>query len=301
MSWQARIVTSALLTGAVYLSLGSGIPASAAGASPPVFADNPSTGWFAYTREFIAPPSGPGPVMGDPKYPRVSNDDFRVTGRQPTLPVADINNPILQPWAREEIRKTNELAISGKPPYSLHANCYPIGVLEFLLDPMTRPMHIVQGPNEVVMVLESFNDVRRIYLSDKHSPNPKPSWYGDSIGHYEGDTLVVDTIGFNDKTMIDGYKTPHTKQLHVVERFHLVDNRKELQVDVHVEDPGAFTTPWNAVQRYRRFELNATKTSNLAVLATPVEGPLNEAICSENPFSLGMGKRTIAEAATPDF
>jgi len=55
------------------------------------------------------------------------------------------------------------------------------------------------------------------------------------------------------------------------------------------------------VQRYRRFELNATKTSKLAVLATPVEGPLNEAICSENPFSLGMGKRTIAEAATPDF
>ena len=137
------------------------------------------------------------------------------------------------------------------PDFSLHASCYPIGVPAFLLVPMTRPMYIVQGPKEVVMILESFNDVRRIYLSDKHSPNVKPSWYGDSIGHYEGDTLVVDTIGLNEKTTIDGFHTPHTKQLHVVERFHLIDGGRTLEVNIHVEDPGAFTMPWNAIQRYR--------------------------------------------------
>ncbi len=303
MSTYARNVMTGLLASAVCFAVGSSVPAIAAGASPPVFAPTPSAGWFAYKREFIAPASGPGPVMQDPAHPHISNDDFRTTGRQPTFPVGDINNPILQPWAKDAVRKYNETVLSGTPVFSLHANCFPIGVLEFLLEPMTRPMHIVQGPKEVVMVLESFNDVRRIYLSDKHSPNVKPSWYGDSIGHYEGDTLVVDTIGLDDRTFIDGFHTPHTKQLHVVERFHLVDSGQTLQVDVHVEDPGAFTTPWNAIQRYRPYEESLRKASPaaLAVLATPEEGPLNEAICAENPFSLGMGERTIAEAKVPDF
>jgi hypothetical protein len=164
-------------------------------------------------------------------------------------------------------------------------------------------MYIVQGPKEVVMILESFNDVRRIYLSDKHSQNVRPSWYGDSIGHYEGDTLVVDTIGLNEKTTIDGFHTPHTKELHVVERFHLVDSGRTLEVNIHVEDPGAFTTPWNAIQRYRGFEQTVSKANvaSLAVLATPEEGPLMEAICAENPNSLGMGARPIPQTSVPDF
>jgi hypothetical protein len=133
--------------------------------------------------------------------------------------------------------------------------------------------------------------------------NLKPSWYGDSIGHYEGDTLVVDTIGFNDKTVVDGFQTPHTAALHTVERFRMVDGGKTLEVNVHVEDPGAFTMPWNAIERYRRFEETASKISvaSLAVLATPDQGPLNEAICAENPNSLGMGARPLPQATTPDF
>jgi hypothetical protein len=169
---------------------------------------------------------------------------------------------------------------------------------------MTRPMYIVQGRKEVVLILESFNDVRHVYLSDKHRADLKPSWYGDSIGHYEGDSLVVDTIGFNDKTVIDQYQTPHTKQLHIVERFHLIDGGKTLQVDVHIEDPGAFTTPWNAIQRFRGFEAVASKKSvaNLAALATPDEGPLMEAICAENPITAdGSGMMPIPEAGKPDF
>ena len=96
---------------------------------------------------------------------------------------------------------------------------------------------------------------RHVYLTDRHSPNVKPSWFGESIGHYEnGDTLVVDTIGLNTRTFVDSYRTPHTEQLHVVERFRIVDGGKALEVNVHVEDPGAFTMPWNAMQRYRRVE-----------------------------------------------
>jgi len=303
MSRHIGSLRAGAFAGALYLISSLSIPALAASQSPPVFSSNPSVGWYSYKREFIAPASGPGPILQDPAHPYVSNDDFRLTGKQPTFRVGDPNNSILQPWASDAIRKYNELVLSGKPDFSLHASCYPVGVLEFLLEPMTRPMYIVQGPKEVVMILSSFNDVRRIYLSDKHSENAKPSWYGDSIGHYEGDTLVVDTIGQNDKTMVDGFHTPHTDKLHVVERFHLVDNGETLEVNVHVEDPGTFTTPWNAIQRYRRYEDTVRRASPaaLAVLATPDEGPLMEAICAENPNSLGMGERTIPQTTKPDF
>jgi hypothetical protein len=72
-----------------------------------------------------------------------------------------------------------------------------------------------------------------------HASNPRPSWYGDSVGHYEGDTLVVDTIGTNDKTYVDNYRTPHSTKLHVVGRFQIVDDGKALEAKVRVEDPGS--------------------------------------------------------------
>ena len=304
MSRHAGIFTVGIAAAALYLGSGLSVPVIAAGASPPVFTPNPSAGWFSYTREWIAPASGPGPVRQDPAHPHVSNDEYRITGRQPTFAVGDPDSAILQPWARDLVRKRNDLALSGKPAYSLHASCYPVGIPHFLLMPMTRPMYIVQGPKEVVMILSSFNDVRRIYLTDKHSANIKPSWHGESIGHFEGDTLVVDTIGLNDKTFMDGYDTPHTAQLHVVERWHLVDGGRTLEVNVHFEDPGAFTTPWNAIQRYRRFEATLANRSiaNIPMLATTEEGPLQEAICAENPNSLmGLEALPVPQTSKADF
>ena len=109
------------------------------------------------------------------------------------------------------------------------------------------------------MILTSFNDVRHIHLTDKHSANVKTSWYGESIGHYEGDTLVVDTIGLDDRTLVDGFGTPHTKQLHIIERFHLIEDGQVLEANVHVEDPGAFTMPWYAIQRFRQYEAAVRK------------------------------------------
>jgi hypothetical protein len=218
--------------------------------------------------------------------------------------MGDPESPILQPWAADSIRKNNARILAGKPAYSMHATCRPTGVPMFHLIPMTIPMYIVQGPREVLLILEDFADVRRIYLSDQHRPNLQPSWYGDSIGHYEGDTLVVDTIGLNDKTFIDQFMTPHTTQLHVVERFHLTEGSKVLEVNIHVEDPGAFKTPWNAIQRFRQFEQLAAKkpVSSLALLATPDEGPLIEAICAENPNSLmGLSDLAVPQTTVPDF
>jgi hypothetical protein len=87
------------------------------------------------------------------------------------------------------------------------------------------------------------HQVRRVYLNVPHSANLKPSWFGESVGHYEDDSLVVDTVGLSRRTFVDNYLTPHTDQLHVVERFHVINDGKTLEVNVHVEDPGAFTTP----------------------------------------------------------
>jgi len=273
--------------------------------APPNFAPNPNIGWYAYNRIFIAPASGPGPVQQDPAHPYVSNDEFRVTGRQPTQHLADLNNPILQPWTRDVVRKRNELVLAGKLVPSPTASCWPKGVTGFLLSPMTQPMFFIQGSNEVVMILTSFNDVRHVHLADRHSVNVKPSWYGESIGHYEQDALVVDTIGLDDRTPVDGFGTPHTKELHVIERFHLVEDGKVLEVNIHVEDPGAFTMPWDASQRFRQYEAAVAKVpvERLLQLASAAEGPLVEMSCADNPNSFfpGTNALPLPQTVTPDF
>ena len=94
--------------------------------------------------------------------------------------------------------------------------------------------------------------VRRIRLDVPHSPNAKPSWYGESVGRYEGDTLVVDTIGFNGKTFVDSYRTPHTDKLHVVERIRLINVGNTLEVAFTVDDPGAYYQPWSGTRNRHR-------------------------------------------------
>jgi hypothetical protein len=304
MSRHAGTLTRGVLASAAYLA-GSLTISAIAQSAPPNFAPNPEIGWYAYNRIFIPPPSGPGPVQQDPAHPYVPNDEFRVTGRQPTERFADLNNPILQPWARDVIRKRNEQVLAGKLVVGASASCWPKGPTGFLLSPMTQPMYFVQGKNEVVLILTSFNDVRHIHLADKHSSNPAPSWYGESIGHYEGDSLVADTIGIDDRIPMDGFGTPHTKQLHLIERFHLIENGNVLEANIHVDDPGAFTTPWDAVQRYRQYEAAVRKVpiERLAQLASAPEGPLVEMRCSDNPNSFfpGTVALPIPQALTPDF
>ena len=215
--------------------------------------------------EFIAPESGPGPIRADSAHPYVSN----ALAPQETVKIADLTNPILQPWVVEQMRKANEEVLAGKVGFTARSRCWPHGVPGFLLYPV-HPIFFIQTSKEVVMTWGQDFQLRHVYLNVPHSANPKPSWYGESVGHYEnGDTLVVDTIGFNDRTYIDNFRTPHTDQLHVVERFPLVKGGDEMEVKVHVEDTGAFTMPWNAVQRYRRDQREE-------------EVPLHEMVCAEN-------------------
>src|SRR5262245_19333450 len=281
---------TAVLASSVCLTCLS-VAAASQGNAVPNFAPNPSVGWYNYSRQYMPPASGPGPVQQDPERPYVTNDEFRVSGRQPTEQLADLNNPILQPWARDVIRKRNELVLAGKPANPPHASCWPVGVPGFILRPMTQAMYFVQTKDEVVMILASKQEIRHIYLQAKHSENLKPSWYGESIGHYEGDTLVVDTIGMDPRTWVDAMGTPHTEQLHVVERFRLIDGGQGLETEVYVEDPGTFTTPWRGIQRFRQYELavrqmqQQSQLKGIPQLASAAEGAMQELICADNPSS----------------
>jgi hypothetical protein len=292
------LATGAVLAGALLMGTANSQNAT------PNFAPNPNVGWVAMSGEFIAPPSGPGPVKRDPAHPRVTNDDLRARGEQPTFAMGDVNSPLLQPWAREVLRKRNELVMSGKPAFPRNASCYPAGVPAFLLYPV-QPVYFVQAPKEVVMIWQADHQVRHVFLADKHSPQVKTSWYGESIGHYEGDTLVVDTVGLDDRSVVDGFQTPHTKQLHVVERFRLIEEGKGLEANIRVEDPGAFTTPWNASQRFRQYEAAVRKMpiERIAQLASQPEGPMQEQICADNPrsFFAGQGALQVPQAVAPDF
>jgi hypothetical protein len=163
--------------------------------------------------------------------------------------------------------------------------CWPVGMPAFLLLPAT-PVYFLQTPKDVRMIWMQDHQIRDIRLDAEHPAGLKPSWYGDSVGHYEGDTLVVDTVGITTKAYVDNYQTPHTEALHLVERYHLIDGGNTLEVDVHVEDPGAFATPWNAIQRYRKVN----------------RGPLSEIVCAENNDDhFHHGLEPMPEADKPDF
>ena len=234
--------------------------------------------------DYTLPVSGPGPVTDDPAHPYINNENGRETNRQPTYRVANLNNPNLKPWVIDALRKQNALALAGRQGQTREARCWEVGVPAFHLNP--GAMYFTQTPKEVSLFLSG--RVRRIFLDVPHSKNPKPSWYGESVGHYEGgDTLVVDTIGFNDKTFVDSYRTPHTTALHVTERFKLADGGKTLDVSFTVEDPGAFNAPWSATRSRQRVQRG------------PLDG--NDA-CAEdhnNYFNLDIEQVPMAEK--PDF
>src|SRR6202163_4502447 len=226
-------------------------PALAAQEAPiPNFAPDSHTGWLKPPGdEFLPPDSGPGPVRSDPAHPYVSN----AVALQETIKIADVTNPILQPWVVEQMRKANAEVLAGKVGFTARSRCWPHGVPGFLLYPV-HPIFFIQTSNQVVMTWGQDFQLRHVYLDVPHSASPKPSWYGESVGRYDGDTLALDTIGLNDKTFIDNYRTPHSEKLHVTERWRMIEGGKTMEVNIRIEDPVAFNEPWSAVQHYRRVQ-----------------------------------------------
>jgi hypothetical protein len=300
----------ALGGGILFGLLGSAalLPALAADATQantaiPKLMQAPNVGWTGFVRregppdpsdyahartfnEWSAPLSGIGPITDGPAHPFNNNEVARQTGRPSTYRVADLDNAAaknLMPWAVEALKKQNALVLANRNGETRQARCWETGVPDIHEAPQS--LYFIQTPTEVVML--QGGRVRRVYLNVPHSKNPEPSWYGESVGHYEGgDTLVVDTIGLNDKTFVDGYRTPHTTQLHVVERFKITDGGKTLDISFTVEDPGTFYKPWGA--RRPRFRVQG-------------ESLTEDACASNNDDIFNQGFDPVPTAEKPDF
>jgi hypothetical protein len=162
-------------------------------------------------------------------------------GSRPPLPPPAIppppREPIpYQPWAAE---KNKQLNATDDPI----AHCLLPGVPRIITMPM--PLEIVQTPTRVVILYEAFRAYRIIPINDqlKHPDDLVPTWLGDSVGRWEGDSLIVDVIGFNDKTWLGGGPSIHSEDLHVVERYRLAPDGT-IAYQATVEDPKALTKPW---------------------------------------------------------
>ena len=258
------------------------VQSAAAADVTPNFAATGATAWVGIGIGALAPvPGSPKPIGQDPTYPYIPNG---TPGKQPTQRISDISNPNLMQWAKDIMKKDNDEVLAGKFAYTARSACSAAGVPGFDLL-LGGSLQILQTPREVTMIFSGNSETRHIALNVPHAANPKPSWYGDSVGHYEGDALVVDTIALNDKTYIDNYRTPHTDKLHVIERWRLIENGAKLEILLTIDDPGTFNQPWQALRQYDRVN----------------RGTYTEDNCSENnvnPF--GIDYHTPV-AGKPDF
>ena len=234
--------------------------------------------WARGLGPYDPPPEGAGPVQNLPDLPFVfANNRSNYRG--------DISNPILQPWAAERIAAQSAKEEAGREAGTSQQTCRPSGVPGILQ--LNDTVQILQRHDVVVFLYARGHQWRIIPIGAEHPADPEPSWYGHSVGHYEGDTLVIDTIGLNDEPWADRYGTPQTQAMHVVERYRLVPNPNGegqwLQIHFFVDDPGAFTMPWSAIVHYR-------------------PGPnrvLDEQICQEN--NRGLSPETAAMVPRADY
>src|SRR5712672_3672880 len=254
----------AFAVGACILSgVGGGAFAQTGGKIPELTSNPSSWAWVRvradgrnalYGDGWLDPPAGlRGPIKNHPDHPLQGNNDRQ--GRQVTVAIGNHMDPILKPWAAEQVRVSNEEVLSGKRgmPFLATSRCYPGSVPGQLLW-TTEPFYFVQNPKMVHMVWQRDSLSRRISMTDRHSEYVKPSWYGESIGRYENGELVIDTIGLaaHPLSVIDMFRTPHTEKLHVVERFKVTADNKFLEALVKIEDEDTFNEPMYATKRWKR-------------------------------------------------
>jgi hypothetical protein len=185
-------------------------------------------------------------------------------------------NPKLTPWGEDLFKKSKS---SNTGEYTLKdtndpviTKCFPPGVPRIYLQPF--PWQIVQTPKETLLLYEYDHTVRHVFTDGrKHPEDITPTYMGDSIGRWEGDTFVVDTVGFNEKTWLDRAGRSHSDQLQVIERFRRV-NLNDLELDVTMQDPKALAEPWNA---HMQFQLHP-------------EWTLQEQVCTDNGDFLSFEK-----------
>jgi len=256
------------------------------------------------------PDNGPGPLIN---LRRLGADAGRsAVDGDPVPLVGDYNNPILKPEAAAVVKKNGEYSASGHDVPDPSNQC---GVYSppYLFS-MQQGMQMLQRKDDIVILYTQNSQVRHVRLNASHARDLKPTLMGDSVGRYEGDTLVIDTVGIKLEpyTVVDRFGTPQSEAMHVVERYQLTDAKeaqaaldkhasvdgttglmvpdpyfeKALRVELTVEDPNVFTASWKAKISYRR-----------------VIRAYNEGACAENNFDVfHQGDlKLVPTASVPDF
>jgi hypothetical protein len=161
--------------------------------------------------------------------------------------------PTMLPWAAQLLEKRLVDAEHDKAFPNTASLCLPQGVPYMLHAAVGGPLQIIETPGQVTIISDAYNEMWFIYLNQKHPPldDLEPTYHGDSVGHWEGDTLVVDTIGVTTKTTLDQVGMPHSEAMRVITRFRRTD-AKTLEVLVTVDDPKTFTKPWSRKQIYKK-------------------------------------------------
>jgi hypothetical protein len=195
-----------------------------------------------------SPQSGPAKNRTVSAAPDFSGVWFIDEYRRNLLPNED---PPFQPWAEELFKKRNyentHRSPDGGPDPT--ERCIPPGVPRTMGQPF--PWEIVQTRNRVIMIFEYQSLVRQIFTDGRgHPKDLEPTYMGNAIGKFEGDTLVVDTVGFNDKTWLDPMGLPHSDAMHVIERFRRIDH-DTLAVEITIDDPKAYTKTWTAKRIFK--------------------------------------------------
>ena len=303
--WQPKFLLLAAMAAAtpavgqtVAPAAGTAASATQGAASVPDFS---GIWWHPSLPGFEPPASGPGPVTNRSRRDGIS--DYNQL-------VGDYTNPILKPEAAEVVKKHGELALAGVTYPNPANQCWPEPV-PFIYK--NFGLQILQQPDRITMLYEQDHEIRHVRMNQPHPAQVKPSWYGDSVGHYEGDSLVIDTVGTRTDrpfAMIDLYGTPYTRALHVVERYRLLDYEdakegldrdakenlrprgimdrnyrgKYLQLLFTVEDEGVFTTPWSATITFGRGTDQWPET-----------------VCAENIHQYYRKDSEVPTADKPDF
>ncbi len=303
---RSLVLLAALGTAVAVIALGPMVSLAAGHAEGAVSIPDFSGMWVHPYFPGIEPPaSGPGPVFNRSRRANGAGNNGQFVG--------DYTNPILKPGAAATVKRIGEIALSGTTSPTPSNRCWPSGVPYIFFQP---GMQMLQQPREIVFLYLRNHEFRHVRLNEPHPVRVAPSWYGDSVGHYEGDTLVIDTVGIKaDRpfAMVDMYGTPFSSALHVVERYRMVEydeaqaavarNLKEnarvpdtasdlsyrgkrLQVVFTVEDEGVFTMPWSGAITYERPAM-----------------AWEENVCSENPFDFFAGRNDafVPTADKADF
>jgi hypothetical protein len=185
-------------------------------------------------RQFYQPESGPGPI--------------RDTDPQDNFAIGDHTDPLLLPHAAEAVKAHGDRGRAGEVVFPPWSECWPTGLPLALI--LAEPVQILQEENQVTILYQRGMNIRRIYLDAPHPTDLHPEWYGHSIGHYEGDTLVVDTVAQDTRSNSDRFGTPKSPAMRVVERYRLSLDGRRLHVDIMVEDRGTYTAPWRSYMEY---------------------------------------------------